>query len=97
MTAPRLIALAGYVIMLLVALAVMKQCNGNKLSYIGWAFLALHGIAFYVAIIVTDLHGDIDVIFFNLWSAALRVHSQVAIISMLAGTLWNARHKIYGC
>ena len=87
----RLITAFGYLILLDISIMVVMVAR-KKLDYIGWIFLSLHGIVFYVVIAFDGqdqlynlgMFGIYGAAFYNLWSTALRDHSLVVGILTLS-------------
>jgi hypothetical protein len=81
MDTSRILAIFGYVILFYMAYMVVRTCK-RKMDYLGWVFLALHGLVFYVVLFLDGLDGQLDLtffhltpaVFYNLWSTALRFH-----------------------
>jgi hypothetical protein len=101
----RAISILGYLILMLYAFKVVTTCE-QKLNYLGWVFLAFHGLIFYAVIAIDGydniydfgLFGYHGAVFYNFWSTALRVHSLVVAILTLATIYRTSRGKLKnGC
>jgi hypothetical protein len=102
----RLLTIGIYLALLVVTVLVMRSCK-RKLDFVGWLFVALHGLLFYAVRGYDSLDGIINwtmgdlspVNFYNLWSTVLRLHTVTVAISMLVGVhITNTRGFIkHGC
>ena len=99
------ISILGYLILLFMAIKVYSTCQ-RKLDYVGWIFLAVHGLLFYAVIAIDGadniytfgLFGYSGSLFYNFWSTALRVHSLVVAILTMVSVYNLSRGKLkHGC
>lgn len=96
MDAARALTIAGYLLLLITAVLVVKSCR-RKFDYIGWVFVALAGLAFYGIRAVNTLAGTVDPLALNFWSTALRIFTITVAISTLWGAWWSTRRDKRGC
>jgi hypothetical protein len=85
-----------YVVLLTVSIWAIRICS-RKDAPIGWMFLALHGLLYYVVFSIDYYDHSVNAQFYNYWSIALRVHFLIFGISLLGSLVWRIKKINHGC
>lgn len=75
--------LAASVAVLVLALDIGRRWPGARAYVLGPVTIAAHSVVFYVVVLLWQLPGPVA----SLWSALLRLHTYLILLSLLAAVL----------